>query len=135
MAAGEELQLSLVCRIIEGGELTNTAVVSAAEADSDTTNNRAVSTITVQGLDLYFPNTITPNGDGKNDKFIIGGLEKYPGSRIRIYNRWGSEVYRSEGYNNDWDGGNLTSGVYFYVLEVKTGSGVKPFKGWIQILR
>jgi gliding motility-associated-like protein/uncharacterized repeat protein (TIGR01451 family) len=135
MAAGEELQLSLVCRVIEGGELTNTAVVSAAEADSDTTNNRAVSTITVQGLDLYFPNTITPNGDGKNDKFIIGGLEKYPGSRIRIYNRWGSEVYRSEGYNNDWDGGNLTSGVYFYVLEVKTGSGVKPFKGWIQILR
>jgi gliding motility-associated-like protein len=135
ISGNDQAELTMVCRILEGGELSNAAMVRAAEPEMDSTNNRAVATITVQGLNLYFPNTITPNGDGKNDRFIIGGLEKYPGSHIRIYNRWGSEVYRSASYNNDWNGGNLASGVYFYVLEVNTGDGVKPYKGWIQILR
>jgi gliding motility-associated-like protein len=135
MDANEELHLDFVCRVIEGGQLSNTAIVTAAEPETDTLNNRAVSVITVEGLNLFFPNTITPNGDGKNEKFIIGGLEKYPGSSISIFNRWGSEVYRSSDYRNDWTGGNLVSGVYFYVLQVKTSEGNKVFKGWIQILK
>ena len=69
------------------------------------------------------PNVFTPNGDGKNDYFEIPGLDDPCAgiSRLMIFNRWGMKVYESSGSQLKWDGtyngGNLTPGVYFYVLE------------------
>ncbi len=79
---------------------------------------------------------ITPNGDGKNDTWIIQGLGNFPNLKVNVYNRWGNEVYNSAPYNNDWDGksnstislGNdyLPAGTYFYVVDVYgDGSDVK----------
>jgi len=72
---------------------------------------------------LKVPNIITPNGDGVNDVFEIQGL--YPNSRLAIFNRWGTEVFRSSNYANNWQGetktlnmpSQLNEGVYFYILE------------------
>ncbi|MCG9909877.1 MAG: gliding motility-associated C-terminal domain-containing protein [Flavobacteriales bacterium] len=72
---------------------------------------------------LNVPNIITPNGDGVNDVFYIQGL--YPGSSLYIYNRWGTEVFRSSNYANNWQGetktlnmpSQLSEGVYYYILE------------------
>lgn len=64
---------------------------------------------------LVVPNIFTPNGDGYNDIFRIEGLHLGMW-RLRVYNRWGRQVYGSEGYKNDWDGGGLSEGVYFYEL-------------------
>ena len=89
----------------------------------------------MQGEDLFFPNGISPNGDGKNEKFIIGGLEKYPGSALYIFNRWGGQVYQSKDYRNDWTGAGLSEGTYYYVLEVKQPDGIKKFKGWVTLVR
>jgi len=67
-------------------------------------------------------NIITPNQDGKNDRFIIEGIEHYPNSVLTIFNRWGNKVLEEKGYKNNWDGkrnGNkLAAGVYYYVLEL-----------------
>ncbi|WP_158563336.1 Calx-beta domain-containing protein [Chitinophaga silvatica] len=135
LAAGEEQELKITCRIIEGGDIVNTATVIANEPEIDNTNNTAVVTTKVEGADLTFPNVFTPNGDGKNERFIIGGLEKYPGSSIYIYNRWGSMVYQSKDYRNNWDGSQLNEGTYYYILEVRKPQGVTHYKGWIQLLR
>jgi gliding motility-associated-like protein len=83
------------------------------------------------------PNVITPNGDGKNDDFVIAGLET--GTKLTIYNRWGAVVYASNNYNNDWDGKNVADGVYFYVLdlptkEAKVSKEKDPSRGFIQVL-
>jgi gliding motility-associated-like protein len=83
------------------------------------------------------PNIMTPNGDGKNDDFVISGLET--GTKLTIYNRWGDVVYANNNYNNDWDAKNITDGVYFYVLdlptkEAKVSKEKDPSKGFIQIL-
>jgi gliding motility-associated-like protein len=61
-------------------------------------------------------NIFTPNGDGINDVFKLFNLDDYPTPGIKIYNRWGRLVYESDVYKNDWDGGNLKTGTYYYIL-------------------
>jgi gliding motility-associated-like protein len=83
------------------------------------------------------PNIMTPNGDGKNDNFVINGLES--GTKLTIYNRWGDVVYTTNNYNNDWDGRNIAEGVYFYVLDLprkdaKVSKEKDPSKGFIHVL-
>ena len=76
------------------------------------------------------PQGLSPNNDGLNDILIIPGILRYPESRLQIFNRWGHQVYDSQGpYQNDWDGrpnvsgsyvldsdGILPNGVYYYIL-------------------
>jgi gliding motility-associated-like protein len=89
------------------------------------------------------PNFITPNGDGKNDNFVIPAsyFAKYPNLKIAIYNRWGNIVWRSEGtYQNNWNGVHqinsepLPDGVYYYIFELDK-EFAKSKTGFIQILR
>ncbi|WP_448699096.1 gliding motility-associated C-terminal domain-containing protein [Mucilaginibacter sp. AW1-3] len=86
---------------------------------------------------ISIPNIFTPNGDGKNDQLVIGGLQFYPGSQLLIFNRWGNEVYSSDNYPNNWDGSGLTEGTYYYVLNRKepTTGTITTFKGWIYLKR
>jgi len=93
-------------------------------------------TLTVISSNLIIPNIFTPNGDGKNDVFEIKGLESYPGSQLVIFNRWGNEVYRSDNYQNNWDGNNLAEGTYYYLLNLKDHTGkITVYKGWVFLKR
>jgi gliding motility-associated-like protein len=89
-------------------------------------------------MDVWVPNTLTPNGDGLNDVLIIRALAGYPGTGITIYNRWGNLVYQTSDYQNDWAGTNgntgdpLPDGTYFWVLDVSDG---RQMKGYVTILR
>ncbi len=68
---------------------------------------------------LSISNVYTPNGDGVNDYFEIKNIEKYIGSHITIFNRWGKKIYEADNYNNStvrWDGKKDTEGVYYYIL-------------------
>lgn len=65
-------------------------------------------------------NFFTPNGDGLNDFFELGNLDKQ-GCAITIMNRWGTMVWESDNYQNDWGGKNLggddlPDGTYYYLL-------------------
>jgi gliding motility-associated-like protein len=77
------------------------------------------------------PNVFTPNGDEDNPTFQLS--TKLLGSRLSIYNRWGSEVYRTESYQNDWDGNGLSNGTYFYLLTVDCIA--QPIRGIVELLR
>ena len=54
------------------------------------------------------PNVFSPNGRQGNERFPIRDLEGYPGSVLRIFNRYGNEVWQgTSGPNDDrivWDG-------------------------------
>lgn len=52
---------------------------------------------------LFIPNSFTPNEDGVNDRFKIFGNEVYT-FEMRIYNRWGNEVFRSSSIDDSWNG-------------------------------
>ena len=60
------------------------------------------------------PNVITPNGDGINDFFYLEEATIFLNNQLVILNRWGLEIYNSKGYNNTFNGADVTDGVYFY---------------------
>jgi gliding motility-associated-like protein len=69
---------------------------------------------------FFIADMLTPNGDGANDEWVIGGLEFFPSSSVQIFNRWGQLLFESKGYPNRWDGtynGNiLPIADYYYVI-------------------
>ncbi|HRO74647.1 MAG TPA: HYR domain-containing protein [Crocinitomicaceae bacterium] len=91
------------------------------------------------GKEFVIPTLITPNQDGKNDYFVIDGLNaKYPTCRVTIVNRYGNVVFESKGYAQPWEGtynGKLLPvGTYYYVIDYNDGSGNK-LTGPISIVR
>jgi len=92
--------------------------------------------VTVVPDHLDIPTIVTPNNDGQNDTFVIPNIDSFPGSTLLIINRWGNEVYRSTGYQNNWKGDGLPEGTYYYVLNKKEISGsITTYKGWIFLKR
>lgn len=85
--------------------------------------------------DLTIPNVITPNNDGKNDKFVITNLENYMVNILSVYNRWGKKVFEQSPYLNEWDGGSLASGTYYIVLRYKKKKEEFKYDGTLNILR
>ncbi len=81
---------------------------------------------------LDAPNIFTPNGDGTNPVLVFDQLQYYPTSHLYVYNRWGNLVYEQENYQNNWDGGDLPEGVYYYVLNVEFYGSIASY---LHILR
>ncbi|MFZ4399217.1 MAG: PKD domain-containing protein [Bacteroidales bacterium] len=105
-------------------------------------NNKCTDTVSykVKIIDdvLIFPNIITPNGDGINDKFEIGALIKggaFTETQVIIYNRWGKKVYENNNYKNDFDGEGLADGVYYVTIKAKGLLKDVEYKSSLQILR
>ncbi len=83
---------------------------------------------------------VTPNGDGYNDFFTIGvDLDCGFTFDVKIFNRWGAEIYSMKNYQNNWDGysdksftnsNQLPSGTYYYILEIN-GGAFEPIQGYI----
>lgn len=105
----------------------------------DTNGCKASASITLtQPFVLAIPQGYSPNSDGKNDFFVIHGIEAYPKNVLTIYNRWGNIVYSKEGYFNEWDGlsnngEKLPDAAYFAILEVNGGEIV--LKGFVELRR
>lgn len=99
-------------------------------------------------IEIY--TSITPNGDGDNDVFVIGNIDIYPDNTVSIYNRWGIKVYEVDGYGqNDkvfrgvsegrvtvQPAEELPEGTYFYILRYVNSLGEeKQRSGYLYIKR
>lgn len=87
--------------------------------------------------ELKMPNIFTPfSSPGLNDQFCPIGLQGEYCYQMYIYNRWGVEIWLSDGDEPCWDGKhkdteqNAVDGVYFYVIEY---AGQK-FGGFLELL-
>ena len=112
-------------------------IANANQADRDNDGQGDVC----DTIELNVSEAITPNGDGDNDTWVIYNIENHPGSIVRVFNRWGKEVFYSRDYKNDWDGhykdfsNNLpTSGSYYYQIDLG-GDGTIDLKGWLYITK
>ncbi len=94
-------------------------------------------TVNIIVHDLTIPTLITPNKDGKNEYFIIRGIETLGKTELVIFNRWGSRVYMNSNYDNNWDGKDdnenpLPDDTYFFILKPEKSN---PFRGYIVVRR
>lgn len=89
--------------------------------------------------EFNIPNVITSNSDGKNDRFYVNHMEKFPGTHLRVFDRWGRKVFDQPDYdqyqktNRGWDPEDLEAGTYFYELLIPNVERVES--GYIQILK
>lgn len=105
------------------------------------TSNPSPKTSTVLRLysgQIVANNILTPNGDGKNDFWIVTDLQvMYPKNEVIVYDKVGKTVFKKANYQNDWDGSfngaTLNAGTYYY--EINIGAGLPPVKGTITILK
>lgn len=104
-------------------------------ADENGLTSIAMVTITVDPKPLKIPNVFTPNGDGHNDRFEIIGIEGFERIEVVVVNRWGNEVYRSDDYDNGWNGGGLNEGTYYYSITAHRGNTRERHTGWVLIKR
>ncbi len=78
----------------------------------------------------------TPNNDGINDRWEIPDLATYGKCDVKVYNRWGMEVYSNKDYDNLWDGTSngtpLPEGPYYFVIKTES-SGI--ITGTVNIVR
>jgi gliding motility-associated-like protein len=95
-------------------------------------------------LQVFVPNTFTPDGDGLNDVFLPVINGEVEGSyRFWVFNRWGDVVFYTEEVGKAWtggyDGGNyyIQDGYYLWKIEVDDleTSKTKTFEGNVFILR
>lgn len=84
------------------------------------------------------PTAFTPNGDGRNDTFIIPWIQHFPNAVVTIFDQWGGKVYEKTAYHmNAWDGhyrGDLLpSGSFYYVINFQGSRS--PVSGKVSIIR
>ncbi|MCG9792645.1 Ig-like domain-containing protein [Flavobacterium algicola] len=139
--------------IITQQDRLNLEVINVAFANGFTPDNKPISASdtevveanivegcrSITAVDIH--NAISPNGDNKNEVFIIDNIEDtlcYPTNSIEIYNRWGVLVYETKGYDNATNAfkgfsegrttisksEGLPAGTYFYILNYTSLDGL-----------
>ena len=107
-------------------------IVNDASDDTDNLGNNP-TVLSIEGCVIKIFNAMSPNGDAKNERFYIQGLECYPDNTVEIYNRWGVLVFERENYNNEErafkgisegrttvkQSDGLPVGTYYYILKYK----------------
>ncbi len=83
--------------------------------------------VVVNDCAVLAPNVFTPGGDGNNDVLVFDGLEDFPNSTLLIYNRWGNKIYEDLNYQNNWNGGSVNDGTYYYILTLNDGRNLTGF--------
>lgn len=81
----------------------------------------------------------SPNGDGRNDTWVIQNVELYSNYRLNIFSANGDLVFDKEAnYSNDWDGTfageQLPDGIYYYYFE-DNQNAANNYRGTITLKR
>lgn len=80
------------------------------------------------------PKGVSPNGDTSNDTWDLTGLDIH---KVKIFNRYGTEVYELNDYLDQWHGqaknGNLLpTATYYYYIKFRNG---EEKTGWVYLNR
>ncbi|HXC03662.1 MAG TPA: gliding motility-associated C-terminal domain-containing protein, partial [Bacteroidia bacterium] len=118
---------------------TYTATCTATDANGCSDTYKIVITVLDLPSWLNVPNVFTPNGDGKNDEFLVSsqGIVQFD---LKIYDRWGVELAEILNADQGWDGRTragllVADGTYYYILHA-TGTDKKTYslQGFFQMI-
>ena len=128
------------------GNFVTTAIFSNSITGCVDTVQINISDTTDKNPEMSLANTFTPDNDGFNDCFRIYGFSDIcEKGEIRIFNRWGARVYKSDKLGSfcwngqvDNQGAYVPSGTYFYIIDIiETQNPKLPKKinGTVQLIR
>ena len=134
---------------VNSGTLAGTYTIDYTICEAANPDNCDSATVTVRVEDIEVNQMLTPNGDLKNDFLFIRGVEYIKSSTLKIFNRWGTQVFEGSNYdnvNNVFDGrvrgksalsvnDYLPAGVYFYIFNYETEQGSFTDSEYIYISR
>lgn len=89
----------------------------------DSINCNVSDTVLVNVIDIgYIPNLFSPNGDGRNDRLLVYGIEGVESFLIKVFNRAGNTVFtsasidgmKSTGWDGKWNNQEQPSGAYYW---------------------
>ncbi|MBF4494691.1 gliding motility-associated C-terminal domain-containing protein, partial [Flavobacterium sp. MR2016-29] len=142
---------------INRGSVSNQATVSGSSEKGITVDDKSddasnggdnPTVLNLNGCQIKVMNSFSPNGDSKNARFYIQGLECYPDNTVEIYNRWGVLVFDIDHYNNEdrvfvgisagratvKQSDGLPVGTYFYILKYRdSDSNQHEMSGYVYI--
>ena len=151
-----ESNLNQIQAIVSGGSGNYLfSYNEGSETDSDTHYIRetGIHTVTVtdengcsitqeifmEFIDVEFPNFFTPDGDGQNDRWTPRNIEPYPNIFVKVYDRYGRQVYRFKDNQDGWDGfyqeNELPTGDYWFIAKLNGESDQREFVGHFTLYR
>jgi len=99
----------------------------------------ASASIEMEFIDIEIPNFFTPDGDGLNDFWIPRNIQQFPDIFIKIYDRYGREVFRIQDTEEGWNGlyleAELPTGDYWYVIKLNGEEDDREFVGNFTLYR
>jgi gliding motility-associated-like protein len=116
--------------------LTTTYTVIVTDANG-CTNWDTVTVYIYPEIDI--PSGFSPNGDGKNDYWVIDNIHQFPDCEVEVYNRWGEQLFYSKGYSTPWDGKykgqDVPVGTYYYIIRLNSKLYPKDYTGPLTVFR
>lgn len=131
------------------GVCTQEATAIVTECPEDPTDSIPTDTVPDDSLDVpmapveyyfYVPNAFTPNNDGVNDVFGVVGSDTEQ-FELKIFNRWGEEVYTSNDIKEYWRGNHrggahyVPDGIYQWQMKATDGMNVFEETGHVMMMR
>jgi gliding motility-associated-like protein len=89
-------------------------------------------------IDICPPNYFTPNGDGLNDTWAPGCTINYKNLIFSVLDRYGRELgtyHLGESWDGKYQGVELPSGDYWYVLKLNNSKDDREFVGHFTLYR
>lgn len=107
---------------------TYTVIVTAQNGCS------VMASTDVNSTNCQIPKGISPNGDGKNDTWDLSGFDI---DQVKIFNRYGLEVFDQNNYEDEWHGQSfngklLPTATYYYLIRFSSGEEIT---GWVYLNR
>lgn len=131
------LNATNILQPIASPQSNTTYLLQAEDVNSHCRSSDAVFVKVI--TEVYIPNSFTPNGDNRNDKWNIPALSQYPDAVVTIFNRYGQKIYETKNYfNNTWDGTfkgtQQPNGTYVYYIKLND-KRQQEFQGVVTIIR
>lgn len=109
--------------------ITQSGTYSLRVTNACGTTDDEVAIVILDIGNVKIPNVITPNGDTKNEHFVLPDvMSNYS---LKVFDRWGDLIYHAPSYQNDWPQQTQTTGVYYYMLN---GECFSKAKGSIHVV-
>jgi gliding motility-associated-like protein len=119
--------------------ITTVYTLTVRDANGCTSADNA--TVTVIPYCIKIMDAFSPNGDGINDKWLVTNGAPCSNQIVAtVFNRYGSPVFKSDNYQNTWDGTYkgkpVPDGTYYYAVTYRLINGRSlTLKGDVTILR